>query len=132
MKLEEAARSGGRESGKSSGENPAVMDQEAERFLTRVIDMYSSIPGKSGTLGAMAEPQLFVLRDLAVGKPAPEIERQDVDGKPFRLSDYRGNVVVLTFSGNWCGPCQAMYPHERRARRAHARPAVCAPECEYR
>ncbi|MGC8643134.1 MAG: TlpA family protein disulfide reductase [Isosphaeraceae bacterium] len=31
----------------------------------------------------------------------------------FRLSDDRGKVVVLTFSGNWCGPGRAMYPRER-------------------
>jgi thiol-disulfide isomerase/thioredoxin len=23
-------------------------------------------------------------------------------------------VVVLTFSGNWCGPCRGMYPQERK------------------
>ena len=34
-------------------------------------------------------------------------------GTPFALSDYRGKVVVLTFSGNWCGPCVGMYPQER-------------------
>ena len=34
-------------------------------------------------------------------------------GKPFALSDYRGKVVLLTFSGNWCGPCVGMYPEER-------------------
>ena len=28
-------------------------------------------------------------------------------------SEYRGKVVVLTFSGSWCGPCVGMYPHER-------------------
>jgi RNA polymerase sigma factor (sigma-70 family) len=113
LKLEQTARSGGQKSGKSSDENPAALDQEAERFLTGVMDLYSNVSGKNGTLGAMAEPQLFVLRELAVGKPAPEVEGQDVDGKTFRLSEYLGNVVVLTFSGNWCGPCQAMYPHER-------------------
>ena len=31
----------------------------------------------------------------------------------FKLSDHRGKVVVLTFSGNWCGPCREMYPRER-------------------
>ncbi len=31
----------------------------------------------------------------------------------MKLSDYRGKVVVLVFCGDWCGPCRAMYPHER-------------------
>ncbi len=35
--------------------------------------------------------------DLAVGKPAPEIEGEDIDGKTFKLSDYRGKVVLLDF-----------------------------------
>jgi hypothetical protein len=32
---------------------------------------------------------------------APDIEGEDVHGKPFKLSDYRGNVVMLDFWGNW-------------------------------
>jgi peroxiredoxin len=48
-----------------------------------------------------------------VGKPCKEIDGCDADGKAFRLSDYRGKVIVLTFSGNWCGPCRARYPEER-------------------
>lgn len=38
---------------------------------------------------------------LAVGMIAPEIEGEDLDGKPFKLSDYRGKVVLLDFWGNW-------------------------------
>jgi cytochrome oxidase Cu insertion factor (SCO1/SenC/PrrC family) len=38
---------------------------------------------------------------VAVGKPAPEIEGEDADGKKFKLSDYRGKVVLLDFWGNW-------------------------------
>ena len=37
----------------------------------------------------------------------------DHEGKGFTLRDYRGKVVVLSFSGNWCGPCRAMYPQDR-------------------
>ena len=37
----------------------------------------------------------------AVGRMAPEIEGQDLDGVRFKLSDYRGKVVVLDFWGNW-------------------------------
>ncbi len=36
-----------------------------------------------------------------VGQPAPEIEAEDIDGQKFKLSDYRGKVVVLDFWGNW-------------------------------
>jgi cytochrome oxidase Cu insertion factor (SCO1/SenC/PrrC family) len=36
-----------------------------------------------------------------VGKLAPEIEGPDIDGVNFKLSDYRGQVVLLDFWGNW-------------------------------
>jgi peroxiredoxin len=32
----------------------------------------------------------FEQRELAIGKVAPEIEGEDADGVPFKLSDYRG------------------------------------------
>ena len=37
----------------------------------------------------------------AIGKPAPEIEGEDIDGQRFKLSDYRGKVILLDFWGNW-------------------------------
>jgi len=48
-----------------------------------------------------------------VGNQAPEIGGMDVDGKPVRLSDHRGKVVLVNFWGTWCPPCRAMIPHER-------------------
>jgi hypothetical protein len=35
------------------------------------------------------------------GKMAPEIKGKDVNGKPMKLSDFRGKVVVLDFFGDW-------------------------------
>jgi hypothetical protein len=37
----------------------------------------------------------------AVGATAPEIEGTDIDEVPFKLSDYRGQVIVLDFWGDW-------------------------------
>jgi RNA polymerase sigma factor (sigma-70 family) len=113
MQLEEVARAGGHEPAKRSYEDPEALSKEAAAFFDRVVKNYAAIKGKSAPLGEVAADGLFKLRELAVGRPAPEIDGVDVDGKRFRLSDYRGKVVAVSFSGNWCGPCVAMYPHER-------------------
>lgn len=48
-----------------------------------------------------------------IGKIAPDITGNDLDGVEFKLSDYRGKVVALYFSGDWCGPCRGEYPYQR-------------------
>jgi peroxiredoxin len=96
--------------------DPEALEKQSEALLERVVAEfadasrgYDDVP-----LGKIAEGELFAARNLAVGKLAPEIAGKDHEGKSFALSDYRGKVVVLTFSGNWCGPCVGMYPQERK------------------
>ena len=45
--------------------------------------------------------QSLVAMQIKVGRIAPDFETEDVDGTPFKLSDYRGKVVVLDFWGFW-------------------------------
>jgi cytochrome c biogenesis protein CcmG/thiol:disulfide interchange protein DsbE len=41
---------------------------------------------------------------------APEFALQTVDGRPVKLSDYRGQVVLLNTWATWCPPCRAEMP----------------------
>ncbi len=52
--------------------------------------------------------------DEWVGKPAPEIALQDLDGKSYRLQDFRGKVVWLNFWGLRCAPCLREMPALQR------------------
>jgi thiol-disulfide isomerase/thioredoxin len=56
----------------------------------------------------------FRAQHLMPGKPAPEFSAKDVEGVEFKLSDYRGKVVLLSFWGFWCPPCRELIPHERK------------------
>lgn len=93
------------------------LEQEAASLYERVIEEFADIllpnpfpqptgdqllPGRPATYGDAARRYLHELRDLGFGRPAPEIEGVDLDGKPMKLSDYRGKVVALYF----CGPVQ--------------------------
>ncbi|MDG2013349.1 MAG: redoxin domain-containing protein [Pirellulaceae bacterium] len=52
-------------------------------------------------IGDEAKGTIFEMRYLAIGKTAPDISGEDLDGEEFKLSDYRGKVVVLDFWGDW-------------------------------
>jgi peroxiredoxin len=96
--------------------DPERILREVEGLYERVLEEYGDVkrhPDDERSLGDDARSALLEMRQLGVGKTAPEIKGEDIDGKPFQLSDYRGKIIVLVFCGHWCGPCRAMYPYER-------------------
>jgi hypothetical protein len=72
--------------------------KEVETLFERVAEKYGDVKLPGGdTAAERAKGELFELRNLRVGKEAPDIEGADQDGKRFKLSDYRGKVVLLDF-----------------------------------
>jgi Rieske Fe-S protein len=78
-----------------------AMSKEALALFERVAKEFADVKNGTRALGPMAEGELFETRYLSVGKVAPDIEDEDLDGVKFKLSDYRGKVVMLDFWGNW-------------------------------
>jgi len=82
-------------------EQAEKLRKESEQLFDRAAEKYADVKFGRSTVGARAKGELNELRSLGVGKVAPEIEGEDADSKKFKLSDYRGKVVLLDFWGNW-------------------------------
>lgn len=45
-----------------------------------------------------------------IGRPAPDFQLRSLDGELHRLSDLRGQPVMVNFWATWCQPCLAEHP----------------------
>lgn len=68
-----------------------------------------------GTSPAISDDKAQTLSPLAKPFSAPDFSLKGEDGKTYRLSDYRGKVVVLNFWATWCPPCREEMPSMERA-----------------
>jgi len=72
--------------------------REVESVFERAARDFGDVKVPYGdTVAEEARSELHEIRHLSVGKPAQEIEGEDQDGRRFKLSDYRGRVVLLYF-----------------------------------
>ena len=78
-------------------------------------------PAETPPVAAEAPAAAGVSKGLATGalaaflvhpqpKPMPDIAFQDASGKPVKLSDWKGRVVLINLWATWCAPCRKEMP----------------------
>ena len=74
----------------------------AKELYRELVAKYAALDaGWGGTYGEIGTRALFELERLQVGMVAPDFEASDENDVKFKVSDYRGKVVVLDFWGFW-------------------------------
>lgn len=86
---------------RNSGASSGAKLSDIEAMFERMGEEFGDVEASRGSIGEVAEAYLFEMRNLSIGKTAPQIAGEDIDGVAFTLTDYRGQVVVLDFWGDW-------------------------------
>jgi peroxiredoxin len=60
----------------------------------------------AATLAALCSSVVAAAVTGLAGAPAPDFALRSTAGENLRLSEYRGEVVLLSFWASWCGRCQ--------------------------
>jgi thiol-disulfide isomerase/thioredoxin len=64
----------------------------------------------SNRLAPLAQGEVAALTMATTPLRLPDLAFEDADGKPKKLSDWRGHIVLVNLWATWCVPCRKEMP----------------------
>jgi peroxiredoxin len=90
-------------------ESPAVPNQLEEKSSSDTPPVQEQVPEKNA-VEDKAVSEKTVEEGVQRLQQAPDFSLDDLQGKPIKLSQYRGKIVFLNFWATWCPPCRIEMP----------------------
>jgi len=82
------------------GDDPRIMQQRIKNLREAIIKSAEVRLGDT-SVAEIARDELYKINYLSKGRVAPDITGKDSGGRPLRLADFKGKVVMLVFWSSW-------------------------------